>query len=182
MTRLKFARSACFACAAALLTALAAPAFALDSANDAPAAMRLASDERAFLNDAATAGMLEIEASRLAATKSASPNIKRFAGELVKERSALNAQLKALAAEKSFSLRGDMTKKQTTKLEMLKRKNGADFDSAYVKTIAIDAHKGEVKAFKSATDTMHDDDVKNWAIKTLPTIERTLAKAESLKP
>jgi putative membrane protein len=155
---------------------------ALDNAREAPAAMRLASDDRAFINQTAAAGKYEVEASRLAESKGKSPEIKRFAGMLVKDHTASNAELKALARDKSFDLNDEMSKKQTSELEALKQKTGADFDAAFVSTIGIEAHKTNIQKFGSASRTSRDDDLKKWASKTLPTLERHLAQAESLRP
>ena len=68
-------------------------------------------------------------------------------------------------------------KRLQTKLSGL---SGAAFDKAYMKEMLKD-HKKAISAFKREAEQGQDPEVKNWAAKTLPTLQEhyTVAQATS---
>ncbi len=162
--------------------AFAAPAQAVDSASNAPAAMRLASDERAFMKEAAESGLYEVEAAKLASRRAQLPEVKKYAAMMLTDHAAATAQLQALAKSKSFDgLPAKMSEKQEAFVSSLGSQSGAAFDAAYIRQAGIEDHKSAVKAYATAARSSRDKDLKAWAAKTLPVLERHLAAAEAIR-
>jgi putative membrane protein len=143
---------------------LAAPlaAVAADSTPDA-----------SFYKNAAEGGISEVDAGTLAQDKGKDQKVKDFGAMMVKDHSAANDKLKALAASKSITLpttasMGQMATK--AKLEIL---TGDTFDKSYIKG-QIKAHQQTIALFKKEAVTGQDADAKAFAKATLPTIKAHL--------
>lgn len=175
-------RSVLARCAFAALAAFSPLSWAVDSASNSPAEMRLASDERAFMKQAAESGLYEVEASKVAAERAQMPEVKNYARMLVTHHTAANKELHALAASKSYGeLPREMSDKQKSFVASLSGQSGAAFDAAYIRQVGIEDHKGDIKSFATAARSSRDKDLKAWAAKTLPTLERHLAAAEAIR-
>src|SRR6185295_6870979 len=55
--------------------------------------------DKDFVNDAAIAGMAEVELGRMAAQKAASPDVKKFGTMMVEDHTAAGDRLKAIATQ-----------------------------------------------------------------------------------
>ena len=98
---------------------------------------------------------------------------------MVKDHTAANNKLKALAASEQVSLPDTpslMQKASKTKLNML---SGDGFDKSYVKNM-IDDHKDDIKEFQKEISDGKDPQVKAFASATLPTLQKHLQKIESI--
>ena len=173
-------KSIASACMVVLL-ATGSVAEALDSASTEPPSMRLASDDRAFIKQAAGAGIYEVEASKLAVQKAQSPQVRKFAQMLVQQHTVANAQLKSLAEDKSYTFPVEMPSAKRSTLASLSQSSGAAFDTAYVQQVGIKDHKTDIKHFETAARSAKDPDLKAWAGNTLPSLKEHLAAAEALE-
>lgn len=133
----------------------------------------------AFWSEAAQSGMAEVELSQLAAEKAQNAEVKRFAQMMVTDHGKANSELKALAAKKNIVLPTTLSSSHQSKLEELRGLSGAEFDREYVETMVED-HEAAVELFREQAED--DDtamaDVKAFAAKTLPTLQKHL---ESIK-
>jgi putative membrane protein len=139
----------------------------------APAAAPADSPDASFYEHAAEGGIAEIEAGKLAQQKSANPKVKDFGAMMVKDHSAANDKLKALADSKGISLpttssAGQMAAK--AKLEVL---SGGTFDKSYIMG-QVKAHEDAVALFRKEIASGQDPDAKAFAKETLPTIRSHL--------
>src|SRR5690606_11594657 len=112
-------------------------------------------DER-FLRKAAESGMLEIQASELATQKAQHPEVKKYAEMMLKDHSAADKELKALAASKGFQLPVELEGGKKRLIDKLRDREGADFDDEYVDEVAVDAHEDAVDLFEDAADDAKD--------------------------
>jgi putative membrane protein len=126
-----------------------------------------------FLTEAAQGGMAEVELGKLAASKATNAEVKKFAEQMVTDHSKANDELKALAAKKNLSLPTDVSAKHKSLMEKLNGLSGAAFDKAYVEAM-VDDHGEDTEAFKDESEDGKDADVKAWAGKTLPTLQKHL--------
>ncbi len=137
-------------------------------------------DNDEFFPSAASAGMLEIETSKLALQTSQNADVKAFAQQMVDDHTKAAAELKTLAASKSITLPTAMSKHHQMMYDHLKdEKPGKDFDSAYQNTQVV-AHKEAVTLFAKASTDSKDPEVKAWASNTLPTLQHHGAMAKDL--
>lgn len=143
---------------------LAIPALALTASKD---------PDTKFYTTLAQGGLDEVELGNLAAQKGSDPKVRQFATMMVKDHTAANEQLKALAASKNVTLPDHVSVSQEaskTKLEVL---SGSSFDESYVKN-QISAHKDTVSLLNKEIATGKDPDAKAFAQKILPTVNAHL--------
>jgi len=135
--------------------------------------------DQEFFNKAAGGGMFEVEAGKLAQSKGQSDGVKSFGEMLVKDHSAANDELKALAGKKGVTLPASVPASEQKKLDKLaKAKN---FDKDFIKEVGLSDHKKDISLFEKTSKSADDADVKAFATKTLPTLKTHLQHAEDLK-
>ena len=138
-----------------------------------------ASPDASFYKKAAEGGLAEVELGNLAQKKSEDQSVKDFGAMMVKDHSAANDKLKAVADSKNIKLptspsMGQMATK--TKLEVLK---GKTFDKSYIHGM-IEDHEKDIKLFKKEASSGQDAEAKAYATATLPTLEQHLKKIQMI--
>jgi len=131
-----------------------------------------------FINDAAMGGMAEVELGKLAQEKAMSQRVKNFGEMMVRDHSAANDDLKAICRQKNVTPPTDMGKHKDHYND-LSKKNGADFDKAYMKMM-VDDHQDDIKAFEKIAENGTDPDVKTFASQKLPTLRKHLDSAKAI--
>jgi putative membrane protein len=137
------------------------------------------SPDASFMKSAAEGGMSEVELGQLAQQKASNPAVKDFGAMMVKDHTAANDKLKALAASEQVTLPDSpslMQKASKTKLNML---SGDSFDKSYVKGM-IDDHKNDIKEFQNEISEGKDPQARAFASATLPTLQMHLQKIQSI--
>jgi putative membrane protein len=167
----KTVRSLAVCCSVALATATMAPA----------ADTKLSSDDKDFIEEAAQGGTAEVELARLALKKSTREDIKKFANELIKDHTAANAELGKIAGSKGEKLPSGAGVKNAAMKARLTVLAGNDFNQAYVNRM-VDDHQSDVAAFqKEAGNSSADADIKNYAAKTLPVLQKHLEHIKKIQ-
>jgi putative membrane protein len=124
-----------------------------------------------FVRKAGEGGLAEVEASKLAASKAQSPQVREFAEQMVKDHSKANTELKSVAKQKSLEVPASVNAEHKAALEKLKATPDAEFDTAYMELMKKD-HDKTVALFTSAsTASGVDKDLQGFAKKALPTLE-----------
>jgi putative membrane protein len=136
--------------------------------------------DSSFVNEAAIGGMAEVELGKLASTKAANAEVKKFGQMMVTDHTAANNELKALASKKGWTLPTDLDSSHKSTADDLKGRNGADFDSAYVDEM-VDDHEEDVKAFEDKANNATDPDLKAFAQKTLPVLRKHLDAIKAIQ-
>lgn len=152
--------------------ALSAPAGAADK----PPAARA---DQAFLTEAASAGHMEVELGRIAQKHASSDRVKEFGQRMVDDHSKAGEDLKQVATRKSIMLPPTMNAMHRKAVDRLSKLRGKDFDRAYMQTMVKD-HEEDVGKFRKEAETAADPDVKEFATKTLPTLESHLDMAKQV--
>lgn len=167
--------------------AVAQPVFAQQApatpapAEQAPAnTQKLDSSDRDFLENAAQAGHLEIEGSKLAATKAKSADVKSFAEKMIADHGKVGQELDALAKSKGYTPPTEPSMMQKAKLKTLDVRDES-FDKAYADSIGVSAHEDAVELFTKASKEAKDADVKAFAAKTLPALQEHLTMGRELQ-
>ena len=132
-----------------------------------------AAPDASFYKTLAQGGIAEVEAGKLAQQKGADPKGKDFGAMMVKDHSAANEQLKALAAGKGIDLPGSSSTSQMATKAKLELLSGGTFDKSYVED-QVKAHRDTVELLKKEIATGQDPDAKAFAQKVLPTVESHL--------
>ncbi len=153
----------------------AAPA----SADEMDANGKIHHGDKGFVLAVAEGSNQEIALSQLAATNASRQDVKDFALMMIRDHGMLNAQLADLAASKGVDITDAAAKGEKKGVKALAKKQGADFDEAYVKDM-VKGHDATLEAFKKEADKGKDADVQAFASKNLPTIQQHDDHAHSL--
>lgn len=132
-----------------------------------------------FVCEAASGGMMEVQAGELAKNHGASESVKQFGDRMVTDHSQANDELKSLAQRKGASLPTTIPAKEQHSLDKLSSLSGPEFDRAYAKDMVTD-HKKDVKAFQKEAQKADDPDLRAFAAKTAPTLEEHLQMATNM--
>lgn len=133
-----------------------------------------------FVSSAASAGTLEVEASRVALEKSKTPAVRNFAQKMIDEHSQVGAELRALNVASSVGNVAAMSPKEGAQLRKLKELQGREFDREYAARIGVAAHQEAVNAFQKAATSSTDAQVKTFAQAKLPGLREHLKMAQAL--
>lgn len=169
--------------AAAIAAILAGPAFAqtVPEKTGVNSTLGIAPKTEDFVKEAAISDMFEIESSELAMTK-ASGNSTTFADQMVKDHTKTSAEMKAMVSggKVKTEIPAALDSAHQSKLDKLKRLNGADFIKQY-NSDQVAAHKDAVNLFERYSKGGDNADLKTWAGKTLPSLQMHLKMAQDLK-
>ena len=91
-----------------------------------------------FMLAAAQGGMTEVKLGELAAQKGTRADVKEFGQMMVKDHTAINDDMKALAAQKSVTLPDSLDAKHQAMVNKMTALTGAAFDDAYIKGMIKD--------------------------------------------
>ena len=139
----------------------------------APLVAMADSPDASFYKKAAEGGISEVDAGNLAQSKGNSQAVKDFGAMMVKDHSAANDKLKALATTKDVTLPTTPSVAQMASKAKLEVLTGDTFDKAYIKG-QIQAHQNTVALFRKEIASGQDADARAFAKATLPTIRSHL--------
>ena len=134
---------------------------------------------RRFVKEAAEGSATEVALGKLAQEKGSSDAVKQFGKRMVDDHSKATEELKQAAGMAQIQVPSETPKKARKAQDKLSKLSGADFDRAYSKLMVSD-HKEDVKAFEREARNGEVPAVKNFAAKTLPTLQEHLKLAEEL--
>lgn len=133
-----------------------------------------------FASQAAIIGKAEIELGQLALKNTQDQNVRAYAQRMVKDHSAADKKLQAIAAKENLQLPQALDKEHESLKTKLQGLKGEDFDRAYVQAMAK-GHDKAVALFESASQQPQmPEDLKQFAASTLPTLEQHKEMAHSL--
>jgi putative membrane protein len=133
-----------------------------------------------FILAAAQGGMTEVKLGNLAAQNGTRADVKEFGQMMVNDHSAINGDLKALAAQKGVTLPENLDAKHQEMVDKLTALSGSAFDNAYVADM-IKGHKMDAKAFKVEAAATQDADIKSFVDKSLPVVQMHLQRIQTMK-
>ena len=138
---------------------------------------------QAFANTAAASDAIEIAESQLAAANGQSAAIKSFAKKMIEAHTGSTAKLKTLASGLTPAITPDatLTPDLQSKLDALKSKTGADFDTAYAAD-QVAAHQATLDALRTYSTSGDVPELKTFATGLVPTVTAHLNMAKGLKP
>ena len=139
-----------------------------------------AADDSDFMKEAAVGGMAEVDLGKLAVTNAASSDVKKFGQMMVDDHTKANNDLKALAAKKGLTLPAGTDPSHKATMDDLRGRTGADFDKEYVEEM-VDDHEEDVAKFEDESKNASDPDIRAFAAKTLPVLQKHLDAIKSIQ-
>jgi len=137
-------------------------------------------DDVTFVKKAASGGMHEVELGKLAQSQASNDLVRKFGERMVTDHTKANADLKTVAEAMGVTLPAKMMDEHQKEFDRFKGMSGADFDRAYVDHMVKD-HEEDVAMFKRATTEAKDAKLKEFATKTLPTLEDHLKTIQDIQ-
>ncbi len=132
-----------------------------------------------FVTRAAQGNSAEIELGKIVAAKSKNPSVKQFAQMMVKDHTTAINELQELAQSKNLNFNDDPPDDAKALQAKLSSDTGKQLDKDYMDSMVED-HQKDVQEFTDKSETAKDPDVKQWAGKTLPTLQKHLEKAQQI--
>jgi putative membrane protein len=149
------------------------------SASAQASAGQMSANDKKFLEKAAQGGMAEVEFGKLAESNAQSQDVKDFGKRMVDDHSKANDELKHIASQTGATLPSGLSAADNTTKEHLSSMKGDAFDKAYMRHMVVD-HETDVNEFKQEARGGKDPQLKDWASKTLPTLEQHLQIAQQV--
>lgn len=141
--------------------------------------MMIDTEDSQFAINALNDGKAEIILGKLAIKQGKSKEIKNFGAMMIKEHTKINDKLLLLINDKKIAVPPFPNEKERQVIDDLSKRSGSDFDKAYVAEM-LDEHKKDVAGFTLETKKLQDPELKNFAIKTLPSLQNHLDKINAI--
>lgn len=133
-----------------------------------------------FMMMAAQGGMAEVEAARVALTRSSNDAVKQFAQHMIDDHTQNNTELMQVAAGKGVTLPAGPDAKHQAMMTKMQSLTGDAFDREYIKNSGVKDHEAMQKLMQKEIDGGKDADAKAYASKTLPAVQEHLRMAREL--
>jgi putative membrane protein len=136
-------------------------------------------DDKRFVKDAAMSAMTEVEIAKLATERASSDSIKQFAQATVDDQNKLTEELRKIAGNEKMDVPESIDSKHQSRVDKLSKLSGTEFDRTMIKDMTKN-HQQDVREFQSEAQGGADPAVKEFASKSLPTLQQHLETAKSL--
>jgi putative membrane protein len=147
-------------------------------------------DSREFVNRMAVAGMAEVELAKLASERAINPDVKAFAQMMVRDHSRANDELARIAKQLDIEVPTQLDPMHRELVDRLSKLKGAEFDREYMSAM-VEGHEdvaGLLRSFTAADRPIGtagrargEQALTEWAMKTMPVVERHLERARQIQ-
>lgn len=165
---------------AALTAAAMTLAIGAGAAADKMTDNRDARPDTAFVTAAAQDGHAEVELGKLAQKNGSSAAVKEYGQRMVTDHSKAGAELAAIAKRLNITVPSGSSEKHEAHYKKLAALKGDKFDGEYAQHM-IDDHQKAVALFQKQAKQGDARELREFAAKTLPTLEEHLKMARALK-
>jgi len=134
------------------------------SANDA---------DKLFLVNAAIDNECEIQLGRIAQQKSQDPQVKQIAERMVRDHEKASQQLRQTAQQANLQIpqSSSLPELKQQELTVFRSLDGKDFDKQYISHLRA-GHAKDVSKYQDVSQMAKNDQVKQFASQTLPTLQQ----------
>jgi len=136
-------------------------------------------DDAEFVKMAASGGMHEVMLGKVAAEKAKMDEVKKFGQMMADDHTKANTELMAVAKAANLAVPTKMMEKHQKEADHFKDLKDEAFDKAYIAHMVKD-HEMDVAEFTKASKEAKNPELKEFATKTLPTLQTHLKKAKEL--
>jgi putative membrane protein len=138
----------------------------------------VSSVDRSFIRSAEEGNLAEIASAKIAEHKATDPAVKDFADRMVTDHTQASQELKALAKSTGVSLPAEPTANKANENEWQKL-SGTKLNDAYLRDQLAD-HKQAISVFQNEMEHGQNEAVRDYAERTLPTLEDHIRIAEDI--
>jgi putative membrane protein len=137
-------------------------------------------DTGAFVSNAAQSDMYEIWAAKIAQSKSKNAEVKKFAGEMIKDHTKSSNEMKPLIAKAGQTPPADLDQRRKGFLDNLKAADAGSFDKTYMDQ-QVAAHDEALTLLQGYAKDGSDAGLKAAAAKLVPTVQHHSDMAKALQ-
>jgi predicted outer membrane protein len=137
------------------------------------------SDQKMLMN-IAQANIDEIEAGKIAQSKSESPEIKAFAQQMIDDHSKALAEVQALAKQKGVTLPTEPDARHKAEMAKYEHMSGEAFNKAYMSHAGVADHRAMHAALAKDEKNAKDPELKALIAKLTPVVEQHLRSAQQM--
>jgi putative membrane protein len=141
----------------------------------------LGTADNSFIMQAASGGMAEVALGQMAQQKSENPVIRQFAAEMVADHTPADKELMAIAAKKNVVPPSSPDAARSAVATQLSALSGTAFDQQYLSSQRQD-HELQIKLYTDEAQTGTDPELRAFAAKYLPILQRHLAEVQGIIP
>jgi putative membrane protein len=137
---------------------------------------------KAFVEQAGTSGLAEVEMGEIGAQKATNGQVKAFAKQIVADHKKANEELVTAIKGKGLQVPSSRTSMHKATVEKFQQQDaGKNFDRDFMEQM-IEDHKAEVELFEAAADDGKLDlDLRSYAKRILPTLRDHLKQAQTIQ-
>jgi putative membrane protein len=146
----------------------------------AGAASTMSKADQKILADMAMANMGEIEAAKLAQSKSQNDQVKTFAQQMIDDHTKALTDIQQLATSKGVTLPTEPDKAHKAMADKLAAMSGDAFDKAYMAQAGVSDHKKMHSMLAAAEKKAKDPDLKALIARIAPTVDQHLKAAQQM--
>jgi len=144
------------------------------------AAGRISDEDKEFMTEAAQGSMLEIALGKHVAAETTDPDVKALGNRTAEDHARAHEELKQIAARKGLKLPTQLEEDRREEFSEMTRLSGTKLDAEYADEMVED-HEMHVKDFREAAREVKDPELRAWAARTLPILEKHLEEARRIK-
>ena len=124
------------------------------------------------------------EASRFAEQRAQSAEVKRFAERMLRDHGKTTGELKAMLPQlqgvSASQMATSLDQQHQALIQQLQGAQGAEFDRVFARQ-QVQSHQAAVELFRAYAQSGDDARLKQWASRTLPSLEEHLREAQQLQ-
>ena len=140
---------------------------------------KLSGNDRHFVTTAAEDGMTEVELGKIAQQNASSADVKQFGQRMTDDHSKANQKLEGIVTKLGMTPPKSPNSKQQGDIKKFSKLNGEKFDREYAENMVKD-HEKAVSLFEKQAKSGDSPELKDFASKTLPTLQEHLKMARAL--
>jgi putative membrane protein len=166
--------------AVALLLLAPANAQSVGEKTGVNSALGISPTTQDFVTEAANSDLMEIAAAKIAQDKG-NADEKKFAAQMTTDHTKTTDDIKAMvqSGDVKAEIPASLDSSHQSKLDKLRDAKESDFASEY-DSMQVSAHRDAVSLFERYSKSGDNPKLKNWAGKTLPTLQHHLEMAQDL--
>jgi putative membrane protein len=132
-----------------------------------------------FAEMARMSNLFDIETSKVALEKATSPEVRAYAKQMIDDHMRASELMQPASESEGIDLPTELDEQHRVQLEAIAKSQGQDFDKVYL-SAQLEAHEQAVALFEGYASKGTPGALKDFAAKTLPTLQEHLQDVKVL--
>lgn len=137
--------------------------------------------DQAFAALAFGSNIAQVQASRLAAEKTLSEDVRQYAQEMVKDHTAANEELMGLAKSSKLDLPTAPYADYKAALQNMNMVTGPQHDRFYMENFGVRIHENMLEAYEREVREGRHPELQRYAERRIPTLRQHLERAQQIR-